>query len=420
MDPTECHRSAPVLVLASLLAIGSCSEDATAPTPSPPDPVGTGSIQVEFLAPGPTVDGDGYSVAVDGAAARAVATNGVVVFDDLAPGTHQVTVDGLAANCVLDGGPTYSQSVVADVVTTLVLTPWCVGAIPADIAIVFNTGSEGFLRGFPLGLSSPDLAGVREDGTGEESIVTGVHPDSTIFDWTFADPVWSPDGSQLLIVREGNLTAEIWLAQADGTGVRHLASGRLPSWSPDGLRIAYLTGSTQAGTLRMINVDGSGDSSLDLGFGVLHVAWSPDGARLAVGGPGVELTLVDPDGSNPTSIDLPTGAGAREPSWSPDGSTLAFRAAMSDGDPWTLWTAAADGSGAEELLALPGAENVRRPEWSPSGGRILFSSYVVRCGANGNLICPADLFVVNADGTQLEALVERSGPDEMGSWRNTP
>lgn len=46
---------------------------------------------------------DGYVLSLDGAAGRKLGTNGVVLFSDLEPGSHTVTLTGLTTGCALHG-----------------------------------------------------------------------------------------------------------------------------------------------------------------------------------------------------------------------------------------------------------------------------------------------------------------------------
>lgn len=58
----------------------------------------------------------------------------------------------------------------------------------------------------------------------------------------------SPDGSQLALVAEGSQEGtDIWIADADGSGLRPVARGLgeglwAPKWSPDGTRLVYFRG----------------------------------------------------------------------------------------------------------------------------------------------------------------------------------
>ncbi len=69
---------------------------------------------------------------------------------------------------------------------------------------------------------------------------------------------WSPDGSRILFPRYSGptgRTAGVFVMDADGTGVRKLASGLAAGWSPDGTRTLYT--SSFSGPLLVMNADGS-------------------------------------------------------------------------------------------------------------------------------------------------------------------
>jgi len=62
------------------------------------------------------------------------------------------------------------------------------------------------------------------------------------------DSMLSPDGSQLAFVAEAGQGTDIWIADADGSGLRPVARGHgenlwAPKWSPDGTRLVYWTDS---------------------------------------------------------------------------------------------------------------------------------------------------------------------------------
>lgn len=74
---------------------------------------------------------------------------------------------------------------------------------------------------------------VKGDGTGLVQLTDGAVPDT--------DPVWSPDGSQLLFARDTLSGGGIWLMREDGTGLRRIVEGRAmsPSWSLNGERFVF-------------------------------------------------------------------------------------------------------------------------------------------------------------------------------------
>jgi WD40 repeat protein len=93
----------------------------------------------------------------------------------------------------------------------------------------------------------------------------------------------------------------------------------------------------------------------------------------------------------------------RDPAWSPDGSRLAF-AADRTGD-FEIWVMNADGTGQVRLTSSPRADY--RPDWSPDGKRIVFVSE-----RDGN----PELYVMNADGTGQLRLTNEPRPDGDPAW----
>lgn len=145
-------------------------------------------------------------------------------------------------------------------------------------------------------------------------------------------PAWSPDGSQIAVVRGPS----VWTANADGTGRREIASGTDPAWTA-GRRLVYVSGGMIVVGSRRVVQGG-------------HPSFSREG-RLAY----------DSNGS------IVAGgrqlARGEDPAWAPNSKTLAF---VRDGD---LFSIGADGQGEAQLSALG---DVQEPTWSPDGRQILF------------------------------------------------
>jgi Tol biopolymer transport system component len=137
---------------------------------------------------------------------------------------------------------------------------------------------------------------------------------------------------------------------------------------------------------------------------------SPIGSRLVYGllqpGGSHDLYLMELDGTRPVSNDLLlTGPGdLTDTSWSPDGTRLLVRSGV-------------EGEGSRIFLLelatrslRPFLDNASNPEWSPDGSRVVYVSY--RQEAPGN----ADIFVVEADGSDPQAVVDTGYDDYFPSW----
>ncbi|MGY2702916.1 serine hydrolase [Nocardioides sp. HB32] len=175
-----------------------------------------------------------------------------------------------------------------------------------------------------------------------------------------SQPAISPDGSRVVYVlrtldREQDRNIDqLWTVPAAGGTPRRLTGGTTdtaPAWSPDGSRLAFL----RDGQVHVLPVDGGEPEKVtDLALGAGAPVWSPDSARIAftaavdptdgtgplvtrgidyqADGAGVfgqvrsQLHVVDlaaaPD---PQSVRQVTdGDHAGEPAWSPDNRTVAF------------------------------------------------------------------------------------------------
>jgi len=78
-------------------------------------------------------------------------------------------------------------------------------------------------------------------------------------------PTWSPDGNKIAFAAYGVDNKEIYLANADGTGIVLIASDPeahcdSPSWSPDGSKIVFQkksSSSWDSAEIWIMNADGS-------------------------------------------------------------------------------------------------------------------------------------------------------------------
>jgi Tol biopolymer transport system component len=105
----------------------------------------------------------------------------------------------------------------------------------------------------------PNVYVANLDGSGETLVLSSA-----------SEPVWSPDGAHIAFVRSiGNSRNAIFVANADGTGIRQVssppdvtsASDLSPTWSHDGARIVFERYDTKK-VLHSIGADGGGDKAI--------------------------------------------------------------------------------------------------------------------------------------------------------------
>ena len=89
---------------------------------------------------------------------------------------------------------------------------------------------------------------------------------------------WSPDGSRI-VFSDGTSFSTLYVVNADGTGLRPLATGYLPDWSPDGSTILFTAAGLLPG-LAMISSEGGEVDILTPSAAGMYGRWSPDGQHI--------------------------------------------------------------------------------------------------------------------------------------------
>jgi len=185
--------------------------------------------------------------------------------------------------------------------------------------------------------------------------------------------VFAPRGDKLAVVMSAEKSTEIYRVRTDGQGVRRLTNNRSvdisPAWSPDGRQIAFV--SDRAGSPQIYVMDKDGDGS---------------GAR--------RLTF---NGGYNTS-----------PAWSPDGRWIAYQSRVG-GNQFDIWLIDPEGSVNLPLVSHPRSDE--SPSWSPDSRKIAFSS--TRYGT-------ADIYVIDANGENLQRLTQSAGEDTSPAWGPYP
>jgi dipeptidyl aminopeptidase/acylaminoacyl peptidase/uncharacterized protein YraI len=228
-------------------------------------------------------------------------------------------------------------------------------------------------------------------------------------------PTPTPEFTGKLVFQVCN-GCDIYVINADGSGLRRLTDGMDPAWSPDGKKVAFARWRDPRG-IYVIDEDGSNETLLFGWSQAKAPAWSPDGSHIVFtrqyGGreedrersvygfhwtvpahPWWKLGLVRVEDRYFT--DLLCYDHSFSPTWSPDGQVIAY-----DSD-YGLHLTATDGSiGGQSydrsLHALSTDVRDTSPAWSPDGTQIAFMF---------NQHDHWEIYVMNADGANRVRLTK--------------
>ena len=193
---------------------------------------------------------------------------------------------------------------------------------------------------------------------------------------------------------------DLYLANAMGGQPTLIADmGSAPSFAPDGQWLVYHSGNPDHLGLRLIKVDGSGDTVLTTIWTDYNPFFAPDGQRiLFFNYDNQTLHTINRDGSDRRDI----GKG-EYPAWSPDGKQIIYRGCVGGGK-CGLIIANADGSNPRQVTTHA---NDAAPRWSPNGGQIVFHS-----DRDGNW----EIYVINSDGSWLRRITNNPTTDLNPVW----
>ena len=238
--------------------------------------------------------------------------------------------------------------------TSVARPPWRMVALLA-VLLVGLVGGAILLAGAqrsqlppPFGLAANGVIAYSVDG----SIVTAETPTSEptpIITETGEDgfPWFSPDGERFAFLRGGDPDspdAQVWIANADGSGAHKLIDVDRPSWvewSPQG-DIFMVLSDAMPGSLTMVRTDGSGSSIIETDLDLIDrpMFRPPDGAvitfkgraasgemgiyQVARDGSGLVRLALDPGFQDDDYYGVNTEYYFNDPLWDPTGTTLLY------------------------------------------------------------------------------------------------
>ena len=236
---------------------------------------------------------------------------------------------------------------------------------------------------------------------------SGSTGDISTFLWEFGDGNTSTDPNPIYIYQQGGIyTVDLTLSDIGGATSSAQATitvtDNIPAADPAIVFASERDGNRQ---IYVMNADGSNvQRIIDTGGTAESPSWSIN--NKIVFALDNQLYTMDTNGGNVAMVSADGGATAiagLQPSWSPDGSRIVF-VSEQDGNR-EIYVVNADGS---NLLRLTDDANIDEdPEWSPNGAQIAFVT-----NRDGN----REIYVMSADGSNPVRLTTNDTDDVYPSW----
>jgi Tol biopolymer transport system component len=318
----------------------------------------------------------------------------------------------------------------------LVMFALLAAAIAAIVAVTAGASSRGtngrivFAR-FDPALDDDFVYTANPDGTQERQLLpTGAE-----------GPRWSSDGSRIVVGPHDVDSVSARIVDPDNGSYRDIANPDpdrffLPCngpWSPDGQRLTceafgntddslngiYTIRSSDGGGLARITSDPGGeDCPGDYSPNGKHLVFlrvnDTTFALFTVKLDGKGLRQITPAGGDEFFINFECG------SWSPQGNDILLSAHAPSDQRSTVWVVHSDGTGLRQItipgcggpISSPTSIGCFGARWSPDGTKILFIRNEPQLGW--------DLYMVNADGTDVSPAVTNPLNDESPDWGSHP
>ncbi|WP_338864212.1 Tol-Pal system beta propeller repeat protein TolB [Myxococcus stipitatus] len=251
----------------------------------------------------------------------------------------------------------------------------------------------------------------------------GTNRDIVVADWDGGNPValtkgginilpsLSNDGAQVAYTSYRKNRPDIWVQRPGGEAKLVVSDGQMATggaFSPDGKRLAYSLAEGESAQVYVANADGSGAKAItDTPYGLnTSPTWSPDGKRIAFvsnRGGSPQIYIMGADGSGVRRLTF-QGNYNQTPDWSPRGDLIVFTA-RDERNAFDLFTVNVETGKVTRMTQDQG--NNEEPAFSPNGRLILFTS--TRAGGT-------QLFVMTADGNNQLPLRAEKGTLLTPDW----
>jgi hypothetical protein len=138
------------LVVGLSLGFAACGGESITIPPT------TGTLQITTSTVGSEPDPDGYTLQVDAQQPQAIGSTATVSVGELAPGTHNVVLTGLAANCTLAGDNPRSVTIAVGETTTAAFELTCGGTTGALDITTQTSGAVPDADGYAISFDGTD------------------------------------------------------------------------------------------------------------------------------------------------------------------------------------------------------------------------------------------------------------------------
>jgi Tol biopolymer transport system component len=222
-------------------------------------------------------------------------------------------------------------------------------------------------------------------------------------------PAWNKNETYLTYTANNH----IYKIRANGSGKvqltnrANLDNGR-QEWSPDGTKIVFSDSDAggNAKDIWVMNADGTGLTNLTGGVGQnQHPTWQSDGRQIVWSrntGAGFHLWMMFPDGSAKRQVTSFAGQQEIQPCEGPEGGSVVYTKVVGT----DLQIARTDMRGSQQVLTTQGHN--QWPSVSPGGEWIAYQS-----DQTGDL----DVWVMRTDGNEANDVTQAAGNQGMPSWK---